>query len=138
MKQAVLIAESDTELSEAYQRFLVRHGYAVETAAHGLDCLEKLRRTTPAAVVLDLELLWGGSDGVLAWLRDEGPQVPVILTATAGNTANDIEPPAAAFLPKPFALKALLESVRTAVAQHANRSSSRRVRDAACSELYIG
>ena len=120
MKPTLLIADSDAELCDLFKRFLIKRGYDVETASDGLDCLAKLRRATPAAVVLDLELRWGGGDGVLAWLREERPGAAVILTATAGRglEASDIlEPPVLGLLPKPFTLSALLEKVRSAVAR---------------------
>jgi hypothetical protein len=53
----------------------------VETASDGLDCLKKLRRATPAALVLDLKLHWGGGDGVLAWLREDRMWVTSVMTA---------------------------------------------------------
>src|SRR5215472_2155778 len=103
MKPTLLIADTDAELCDFYQKFLTERGYQVETASDGLDCLAKLRRVTPAAVVLDLELRWGGGDGVLAWLRKEraASGVAVILTATAGYTLDArevIEPPVIGFL----------------------------------------
>src|SRR5262245_61090353 len=117
MKPTVLIADSDAELCATYRRLLNRRGYDVETAADGLDCLEKLRRLRPAVLVLDLGLRWGGADGVLACLREKiaTSGVSVVLTATGGNpldVAGDIEPPVVQVLPKPFALTALLESVQ--------------------------
>src|SRR5215472_6746841 len=122
MKPTLLIADTDAELCDFYQKFLTARGYEVETASDGLDCLAKLRRATPAAVVLDLELHWGGGDGVLAWLREEraASGIAVILTATAGRPADlneIIEPPVTGFLLKPFPLKALLERIRSAIAQ---------------------
>jgi DNA-binding NtrC family response regulator len=153
MKQTVLIAEGDAELCAVYQRFLSERGYEVETASDGLDCLEKLRRVTPAVLVLDRELRWGGSDGVLAWLREESAPapsgVPVVLTATAGSSpdaAEDIEPPVVKLLAKPFALTALLQSVRAAVAKKGRGEPFNKGRGepfnlnhaAACSELFIG
>ena len=117
MKPTLLIAESDDELRDAYRRFLTWHGYEVETAADGLDCLEKLRRLTPAVLVLDRGLRWGGADGVLACLREESTTsgVSVVLTATGGmprDVAGDSGPPVVQYLPKPFGLAALLESMR--------------------------
>jgi DNA-binding NtrC family response regulator len=121
MRPTLLIAESDAELRDAYRRLLAGHGFDVETAADGLDCLEKLRRLAPEVCVLDRDLCWGGADGVLAWLREESaaPRVAVMLTATAGTSphaAKDAKPPVVGFLPTPFVLTALLESVRRIVA----------------------
>lgn len=122
MKPTLLIAEGDAELRDLFRWFLTEHGYEVETASDGLDCLEKLRRVLPAVLVLDRELRWGGGDGVLAWLREEGvtSRVRVVLTATAGcpqNSAEFIEPPVVDYLLKPFALTTLLRSVRAAAAR---------------------
>jgi CheY-like chemotaxis protein len=144
MNHTVLIAEGDPELSSVFWRFLTERGYLAQTAADGLDCLEKLRRRPPGVLVLDPELRWGsgvgalawlrdvslpgrfrgprrsGGAGVLTWLRDEGPlpAVPVILTPRTGyprNVAEFLEPPVVHCLPKPFALTALRESVLSAL-----------------------
>src|SRR5262249_55485433 len=117
MKPTLLIAESDAALRDAYRRFFTGRGYDVEAAADGLDCLEKRGRLRPIECVLDRELRCGGADGVLAWLREERATsgVSVVLSATAcppPDVAVDIEPPVVQFLPKPFMLTALLESVR--------------------------
>ena len=143
MQPSLLIADGDAELCDLYRRFLAERGYEVETSSDGLDCLRKLRQLTPAAFVLDLTLHWGGGDGVLAWLREENPthRIPVIVTATAGcpeDLAEFIEPPVVRFLPKPFALTALLESVRSAIAMNGQREPSNPHRVPVYSELFIG
>ncbi len=141
MKPIVLIADSDAELCELYQQFLGERGYDVAMATDGLDCLEKLRRVRPAALVLDLGLPWGGGDGVLARLREESAGVAVVLTATGGyhpGLAEDVAPPVVRFLPKPFALTALLETVRAAVASKGRAAPLDRHCAAPCPELFIG
>jgi DNA-binding response OmpR family regulator len=143
MKPTLLIADSDAELCATYRRYLNWHGYDVETAADGLDCLEKLRWLRPAVCVLDRELRWGGADGVLAWLREERatPGVSVVLTATAGyppDVAVDLEPPVVRFLPKPFALTALLESVRGLMGRMGHEETVNWNRASASPELFIG
>jgi DNA-binding response OmpR family regulator len=143
MQSILLIAESDAELRDAYRRFLSGCGYDVETATDGLDCLEKLRRLTPAVCVLARELRWGGADGVLAWLREERATsgVSVVLTAMAGNppdVAGDIEPPVVQFLPKPFSLAALLESVRGLMARTGREAPFNAKRVSPAHDLFIG
>jgi DNA-binding response OmpR family regulator len=142
MRPTLLLAERNPELRHFYQRFITSRGYEVETAADGLECLAKLRRAMPAAVVLDLELCWGGGHGVLAWLREERTtsKVPVILTATAGYPADDtqvLEPPVIRFLVKPVAATVLLETVRSAVAG-AGSAPRKAGQDDALTELFLG
>lgn len=143
MRQTVLIADGDEELCNLYGRFLGERGYAVETSPDGLDCMRKLRQLMPSALVLDLELHWGGGDGVLAWLREENPghAIPVILTATAGYSQHPIqslELPVVDFLPKPFTLKTLLDRVGSAIAKDQQRDSASSQQITICSEHFIG
>jgi DNA-binding response OmpR family regulator len=125
LAKTVLIAQGDAEMCDLYRQFLTKHGYHVETSSDGLDCMKKLRVWTPAVLVLDLELRWGG-DGILAWLREENPAhgLPVILTARAGYPQaflSFIEPPVVDHIPNLFALTVLLEKVRSAVAEKISR-----------------
>jgi DNA-binding NtrC family response regulator len=143
MKPMLLIADNDPELREIYQRFLFRHGYVVETAADGLECVEKLRWLMPEVLVLGLELQCGGGDGVLAWLREQPglARASVVLTATAACPADAfglVRPPVVTFLPKPFKLTALLESVRDALAESQRDERYYLNRSSACPELHIG
>ena len=129
MKHRLLIADHDAGLCELYGKFLAEMGYDVETSTDGLDCLAKLRRATPAVLVLDLDLLWGGGDGVIAWLREKGraPGIPVLLTASAldqHDMAEISEPPVVDYLPKPYTLASLLEKIRSAVANKGRRNPS--------------
>ena len=123
MKQTLLIADGDTELCELYGEGLTDLGYDVVTSSDGLDCLTKLRQAMPDAIVLDLELLWGGSDGILALLREVSSMhmIPVITTSTAGyaqDLAKRIVPPIVTYLPKPFSLATLSKHIRSAVPQN--------------------
>ena len=142
MKHRLLIADHDAEWCELYRRFLTELGYEVETATDGLDCLAKLRQVAPAVLVLDQELLWGGGDGVLAWLREESPahKIPVVfLAAAAAGPDRDVfkESPVVDCLPKPVALTPLLDSVRSAVASKERREPSNLNRVPCYSEPFI-
>jgi DNA-binding response OmpR family regulator len=143
MQPFLLLAEGDAELRHLYSGFLRKHGYDVAVAENGLDCLRQLKQTRPDALVLDLELIWGGGDGVLGWLREDHGRagLPVILMATAGRPVSSAEataPPVVELLAKPFALKALEVSVRAAIAK-STRAQPHRWCDVSCpSELYIG
>lgn len=143
-KHPVLIAESDADLRDIYQGFLHDRGFVVEAASDGLDCVRMLRAARPAVLVLDLELPWGGGDGVLSWLREESlmSDVAVVLTATAGappGLADDSESPVVKTLAKPFTLSTLLEAVLVAAGHPTKKETTfDGNRPALCSEMYIG
>jgi CheY-like chemotaxis protein len=120
MKPIVLVADGDSQLRELYEMYLGECGYEVETAADGLECVAKLRQMKPAALLLDLQLPWGGGDGVVDWLRQESSTfgAPVVLTSTlhyGQEVTQGVQPPVVRILAKPFTLTALLESLSAAL-----------------------
>ncbi len=80
----VLIAMRDFPLLNEYREVLMDSGYVVRTVPDGLSCLRVLRSFMPDILILDMELLWGGCDGVIACLGDElgSSQLPVLLVPT--------------------------------------------------------
>ena len=50
----ILIAEDESALSGVLKSKLARHGFVVETAADGVEALEKMRLIKPQLVLLDL------------------------------------------------------------------------------------
>jgi DNA-binding response OmpR family regulator len=114
MMPTVLIAEADAELCELYRRFFSHHSWQVQISGGGLECLAKLRQSSPRILILDVHLPWGGADGLLALMRDD-PRlacVPVILTSTDA-LSGPVSPQVVHTLWKPFPLTALLEIVRS-------------------------
>lgn len=81
MHRRVLIADSARKRLDVYRRFLISCGYEVDTAADGIDCLEKLRRSGADVLIMDTSLPWGGADGVLAEVQQmpAADGMPVIL-----------------------------------------------------------
>lgn len=120
MKPALLIADGDPVQLMALGQQLYRQGYEVDTAAGGLECLGKLRRGGFDLLVLNLELPWGGGEGVLAVVREDPElrRIPVILTSAEASPAflyGQVTPPVVRALWKPFSQFALLEGVRFAL-----------------------
>ncbi len=72
MRPRLLIADADDAWLEVCERGLCDSGFTVATAQDGLACLAQLQRDPqPDVVVLELDMPWGGGDGVLAILREE-------------------------------------------------------------------
>jgi DNA-binding response OmpR family regulator len=80
----VLIADADPDRLAAYRAYLAADGFEVTTARDALDCVKRLREYVPSILVLDLSLPWGGGDGVLARISEDGrvPRVPVIVLSS--------------------------------------------------------
>ncbi len=126
MKADLLITEADKELAGLYREFFSDWGIEVETAADGLECLDKLRRFEPHVLVLDLELPWGGGEGVLARMREDVdvPLVPLVFVtgdSSRSKLAERSRVPTVCCFSKPFRLTALLEGIRLAATRESRR-----------------
>jgi CheY-like chemotaxis protein len=89
----VLLSHPDLGVLSACQERLANGGFAVAAAPSGLECLARLRSFTPDVLVLDMDLPWGGGEGVLARLGEDRdlPRVPVvILSSRSAHFAVDI------------------------------------------------
>jgi two-component system phosphate regulon response regulator OmpR len=121
MDATVLIAESDGRCRRDVERFLCQAGFRVTTASNGLDCLDKLRTTEPDILVVDLDMLWGGGDGVVALLResyqrDTMPAVLVVGSQPRQLLSERTGVPHSCCFEKPFALEELLDGAGLAMA----------------------
>jgi DNA-binding NtrC family response regulator len=123
MHNRLLIADGDLELSNIYRHFFTYHGYEVDTANGGVECLVKLRSRPITHLILDLEIPWGGGEGVLAFLRDEFParSLPVVLMTSHPLLKEvgmeHVEHPVVGCLQKPCRLSDLLECIQSSAGQ---------------------
>ena len=116
MSTDLLIAEANAQLREDYERLFGGLGIQVQTAADGLECWAKLQKCSPDALVLDMDMPWGGGEGVLARLREDrditinpavfitGLYSPILLSRRYGIAVDSC-------FQKPFRPSELLESV---------------------------
>ena len=116
MRTDVLIANADSTMCEFYERMFSEAGLLVETATDGLDCWVKIRARCPDALLVDMDLLWGGSEGVLARLREDsdaagspeifvtGDDSPEVISRRAGIAV-------ARCFQKPLEIKEVLNSM---------------------------
>ena len=109
---------------DTFKRYFCRIGHCVETATCGVDCLQKLECSQPDVLVLDDELLWGGSNGVLEEMRkaDDFREIQVVMTSDIDTWINDdVLPPIVSFLRKPFRLQSLNEEITKCKAADQNK-----------------
>jgi len=86
-QQKILIVDDEQALLEAMRPFLMRSGYAVDTAADGEAALDWLQESSADLVILDV--LMPGIDGreVLRRMRAQEIWTPVILLTQVGDAA---------------------------------------------------
>ncbi len=86
----ILIAARNRCTLKSYADGLGARGVLVATASSGLECIGSLRAAVPDVLVLELNLLWGGEDGVLSMIADEPklrPQCVMIMAQTRNPAA---------------------------------------------------
>jgi CheY-like chemotaxis protein len=101
--RTVLVIDDDPTVRELMERFLVREGFAVVTAANGVDGLRQAREVRPAAITLDV--LMPDLDGwtVLAALKGdpELADIPVVFVTILDEKTRGYSLGATDYLVKP-------------------------------------
>ena len=85
----ILVVEDHEMLREVLERTLVRAGFAVTTAAHGLQAVERFRAGTFDLVVTDIEMPQSDGFELIDALRRERPDVAVIAVSGAERVLSD-------------------------------------------------
>jgi CheY-like chemotaxis protein len=110
----VLVIDDDQVVRELMERFLVKEGFAVITAANGVEGLRRAREARPAAITLDV--LMPDLDGwaVLAALKSDPSLagIPVILVSVVDEQSRGYSLGAAEYLVKPVDRDRLNEALR--------------------------
>ena len=62
-------------------------------AGNGLECVSLMRRFVPEALILEQELFWGGSDGVIQWMRNDPviSMIPIIFIAETEAQLQEVQ-----------------------------------------------
>ncbi|HEY9079894.1 response regulator [Magnetovibrio sp.] len=142
----ILIVDDDREIRDLLNRFLVKHGLRVSTAADGREMLMALQGGAIDLIVLDLML--PGEDGLTltrnlrasgaAQSGTQGGAIPIIMLTAMGEEMDRIvglEMGADDYLAKPFnprellaRIKAVLRRFETLPASYVNSGTSDSVR----------
>ncbi|NMC69998.1 MAG: response regulator [Myxococcales bacterium] len=129
----ILVADDEPGMREGCRKILVAEGYAVETAADGVEALEVFERHGDISVVLvDLKMPRLGGMELIEAVRQRDPDVVLlVITAYAAiNTAVEATKRGAfGYIPKPFLPDELLLRVRNGLEMRALTIEARRLRE---------
>ena len=119
----VLIADCDSEFLDIAKRFMSQSGHKAVVASSGLECIECLRDCLPDVLVLSVELLWGGSEGVLEIMDEELTlnAIPVILVTDEemeSKTVFEANSRVIGRVRKPYSLAQLLKQMQLCEINH--------------------
>jgi AmiR/NasT family two-component response regulator len=126
----VVVAEDDFLVSREIVRTAEAAGFVVlGTARDGEDAVDLVKRVSPSAVLLDIEMPRMNGLAAARRLRDEHPVPVVILTAYESPEflREAKEAGVGAYLTKPPEVAGLLRAVEIAVARHADLVELRRL-----------
>ncbi len=126
--ERVLLVDDEVEFVEALAERMRTRGLEVETAISGPEALDKARRTTFDAVVLDLAM--PGMDGIetLRCLLADHPDLQVMLLTGQGTVRNAVEATrlgAVDVFEKPTEVNTLVARIREARAARLAREDRR-------------
>lgn len=113
----ILVIEDDALMREALADWLLAAGYGVREAADGNAGLAAVRLAPPALVITDMHMPGKNGAAVIAELKQDYPEVPVIAISGLFNSAHGMDAAdvialgAARALAKPFKRSDLLRLV---------------------------
>jgi two-component system, OmpR family, response regulator MprA len=113
----ILVVDDDPGVRGMLALALESEGYQVETASNGVEALEDIERSEPAAMLLDIHMPKLDGPGVARHLRERGPHPPFVVMTDlfdAQEWCRKLE--ADACLPKPFDLDRLFNTIDRLVA----------------------
>jgi signal transduction histidine kinase/CheY-like chemotaxis protein len=107
----VLVIDDDATARELIATYLAGKGFAVETAANGIDGLKKARALEPAAITLDVLLPDVDGWTVLAALKGDPAlaDIPIVIVTIVDEPRRGVALGAAGYLTKPIDRERLLE-----------------------------
>ena len=109
-KTKILVVDDELIMRESLSGWLERDGHYLETASNGEEALQKLRTTRFDILLLDIKMEGMSGMDVLRYVRENDPDVAIIMITAYGSISSAIEAMkngASDYLLKPFDPKEL-------------------------------
>jgi len=146
-KAKILVVDDEPSARSGLSKLLEQEGYTVDTAADGLLALESVAENAPALIITDLKMPNLDGMGLLVKLREQGLDIPTIVTTAFGEVSVAVQAMRAGaedYLTKPIDFDALLLAVertlqrREVVSEAENLRRQLRARDQLGLEGLLG
>ncbi|MFT5682763.1 MAG: two-component system cell cycle sensor histidine kinase/response regulator CckA, partial [Myxococcota bacterium] len=112
-RRRVLVIDDEPTVLELVDRALGMKGYEVLLASSGAEGMAMLSDVVPDVVLLDMSMPEMSGLEVMAAIREQHPQLPVILTS--GHPQSEAVQLADGFLHKPYRLSTLASTIAAAI-----------------------
>ena len=135
----ILVADDERAIREGCHRVLTSQGYQVLSAENGQVALDTLSRNPVDILLLDLKMPVMGGEEVLGIVRQEYPQIPVIIITGHGTVDTAVEcmkKGAYDFVTKPFQLDPFLLIIRRAAEKRKLEEKARLFEEESTKNLY--
>lgn len=123
----LLLAEDETDLSNALTAVLRHNNYSVDAVDSGQDALDYLMTGNYDGAILDIMMPKMDGISVLKNIRAQGNSVPVILLTAKSeidDRVNGLDSGADDYLTKPFSMKELLARIRAMTRRQSDTTDS--------------
>jgi two-component system response regulator HydG len=126
-KARILVVDDEASARSGLEKLLKHSGYDVSLAQDGVAALEAAAECAPDVVVTDLRMPNMDGMTLLSKLREQDPDLPVLVTTAFGEVSNAVDAMrkgAADFITKPIDFDVLTLSIERALEQRAIRVES--------------
>lgn len=123
MPTTILVADDEKNILELCRLYLVKEGFTVETAIDGQEVLDKVRRSRPDLVVLDIMMPRIDGLEVCRRLRKD-TSIPIIMLTARGDDVDKVvglELGADDYVTKPFNPRELVARVKAVLRRVTSR-----------------
>ena len=116
--QTVLVADDDALVRGVLRMVLTRDGFSVVEAGSVAETISVATSTRPSLVVLDVNMPGGTVHETLTALRQQWPELPVLILSGEAQAPSDLLGVHAEFAHKPVELDDFLSAVHRLLAEH--------------------
>ncbi len=131
-KTTLLVVDDDPAHRVTLQAILKSWSYAVETAADGIDCLQRVKETPYDLVLMDVRMAALSGIDALKQIKEYNPAIPVLIMTAYSSVASAVEALKAGaydYLTKPLDFEVLKLTLERALEHAGLKSENRLLKD---------